>query len=63
MINVTEQQKTLLKKYIPTYSDTDDIDYLLDRLDTAMLNSLINDESTPETTPISKLYDAIYSQN
>ena len=64
MIVLTEEQKELLKKYMPDYSKHDDICDFLDELDDVMLDSLDeNDEGTDETTIIARLYDRIYIQN
>jgi len=63
MIIIKENQKDLLNKYIPEYEEYDNIIDLLDRLDDVMLDSLVNEESGSETPSISKLYDALYSQN
>jgi len=64
---ITEAQKTAMAKYIPNIDElvnADDVDSILGFLDAAMLDSLdINDESTPETSKIIKLFDDFWAAN
>lgn len=67
MVNMTEEQKVLARKYIKEFdklfenNNLDDIENLLDE---AMLDSLDPDyEPTNTTRELIKLYDEIYTQN
>jgi len=61
-LNITDKQKELLKKYKIDY-DNLSFRNILSELDWVMLDSLENEEATPETAIISHLYDELYMQN
>lgn len=63
MLNITEKQKDIMKKYNINY-DTDKINELLENIDWVMTDYVDeHDESTKDFLLIEKLYDQIYNQN
>ena len=63
MLNITEKQKNIMKKYNINY-DTDKINELLENIDWAMTDYIDkHDEPTKDFLLIEELYDQIYNQN
>lgn len=63
MLNITEKQKEIMKKYNINY-DTDEINELLENIDWVMTEYVDkHDEPTKEFLIIEELYDQIYNQN
>lgn len=63
MIIISENQKTILKKYKIDYN-TDDINELLKRIDFEMTKYVDkNDEPLKDFLILEKIYDEIYDQN
>jgi len=64
LLVITDEQKEILKNYIPDFEDFTTIRDLLFVLDDVMLDSLDeNEEGTTETVAIAKLYDQIYAKS
>lgn len=63
MLNITEKQKEIMKKYNINY-DTDEINELLENIDWVMTDYIDErDEPTKDFLLIEELYDQIYNQN
>lgn len=63
MLNITEKQKDIMKKYNINY-DTDKINELLENIDWAMTDYIDeHDEPNKDFLLIEELYDQIYNQN
>lgn len=68
MISITEQQKEYLRKQSVDISDVlnkDDLRALLDIIDDAIVENIVDHNDEPDETGIrlQRIYDQIYSQN
>lgn len=64
-MKITEEQKSILKKYNISYENFIDIDDLLDKIDEVMMDNYLDedDEPLPDFLILQKVYDGIYYNN